>query len=95
MRKLFLIYLISACSMLANPLHLIENLKEEMSPQNQKFISFLIKAEIKKNNREIEILKDKMSIAYGGKMLSQIHFKEELQEKIEYLESRNELLNSY
>ena len=76
-------------SLKPTPLDLINVLKEEMSPQNKSFVTALIQIEIKKNDREIEHLKNQMAISYGGKMISQINKKREIEKKIEVLEAEN------
>ena len=76
------------------PLDLINALKEEMSPQNKSFMTALINIEVKKNDKEIEQLKNQMSISHGGKLMSQLQRKKEIQHKIELLEKENETLVS-
>ena len=75
-----------------SPLDLINALKEEMSPQNRQFISALVNIEIKKNNKKIEHLNSLLEVNQGGKLLTQIHRKEEIKIEIEKLEKENELL---
>jgi hypothetical protein len=76
------------------PLDLINALKEEMSPQNKSFMTALINIEVKKNDKEIEHLKNQMAISHGGKFMSQLQRKKEIQHKIELLEKENETLVS-
>lgn len=73
-------------------LELINALKEEMSPQNRQFISALVNTEVKKNNKKIEHLNSLLEVNQGGKLLTQIHRKEEIKIEIEKLEKENELL---
>ena len=75
-----------------SPLELINALKEEMSPQNRQFISALVNIEIKKNNKKIEHLNSLLEVNQGGKLLTQIHRKQEIKIEIEKLEKENELL---
>ena len=91
MKILILFYFLSL-SLIASPIDLINALKEEMNPQNKSFVSSLINLEIKKNNKEIEHLRNQMEINHGGKLVSQIQRKKEIQNKIEELEKENELL---
>ena len=78
----------------STPLELINSLKEEMNLSNRQFISSLITIEVKKNNIEIEHLNSLLSINIGGKVITQINRKRELQIKIEKLEKQNNLLLS-
>lgn len=75
-----------------SPLDLINALKEEMSPQNRQFISALVNIEVKKNNKKIEHLNSLLEVNQGGKLLTQIHRKQEIKIEIEKLEKENELL---
>lgn len=76
------------------PLDLINALKEEMSPQNKNFVTALINMEVKKNEKEIEHLKNELAIGHGGKFMSQLQRKKEIQTRIEFLERENETLVS-
>jgi hypothetical protein len=91
MKILILFYFLSL-SLIASPIDLINSLKEEMNPQNKQLIMSLSNIEIKKNNKEIAHLKNQMEINHGGKLVSQIQRKKEIQNKIEELEKENELL---
>lgn len=75
-----------------SPLDLINALKEEMSQQNRQFISALVNIEVKKNNKKIEHLNSLLEVNQGGKLLTQIHRKQEIKIEIEKLEKENELL---
>lgn len=79
-------------SLKPTPLDLINALKEEMSPQNKSFVTALINMEIRKNEKEIEHLKNQMTISHGGKFMSQLQRKKEIQTRIELLEKENESL---
>ena len=81
-------------SLKPSPLDLINALKEEMSPQNKSFVTALINIEVKKNDKEIEHLKNEMAIGHGGKLMSQLQRKKEIQHRIEILEKENETLVS-
>ena len=87
-------FLVFSLSLKPAPLDLINALKEEMSPQNKSFMTALINIEVKKNDKEIEQLKNQMSISHGGKLMSQLQRKKEIQHKIELLEKENETLVS-
>ena len=75
-----------------SPLDLINALKEEMSPQNRQFVSVLVNTEVKKNNKKIEHLNSLLEINQGGKLLTQLHRKYEIQMQIEELEKENKSL---
>jgi len=81
-------------SLKSSPIDLINALKEEMSPQNKSFMTALINIEIKKNDKEIEHLKNQMAINHGGKFMSELQRKKEIQNRIEILEKENETLVS-
>jgi len=63
-----------------------------MSPQNKSFLTALINIEVKKNDKEIEHLKNQMAINHGGKFMSELQRKKEIQHRIEILEKENESL---
>jgi hypothetical protein len=81
-------------SLKSSPIDLINVLKEEMSPQNKSFLTALINIEVKKNDKEIEHLKNQMAINHGGKFMSELQRKKEIQNRIEILEKENETLVS-
>ena len=81
-------------SLKPTPLDLINALKEEMNPQNKSFMTALINIEVKKNDKEIEHLKNQMAINHGGKFMSELQRKKEIQHRIEILEKENETLVS-
>jgi hypothetical protein len=81
-------------SLKSSPIDLINALKEEMSPQNKSFLTALINIEVKKNDKEIEHLKNQMAINHGGKIMSELQRKKEIQHRIEILEKENETLVS-
>lgn len=79
----------------SSPIELINSLKEEMNNKNSQFITSLIAIEIRKNNIEIEHLNNLLSVNIGGKVMSQIQRKKDIQDKIEKLEKQNiSLLNN-
>ena len=63
-----------------------------MTPQNRQFLSALVNTEVKKNNKKIEHLNSLLEVNQGGKLLTQIHKKQEIKQKIEKLEFQNESL---
>ena len=79
-------------SLKSSPIDLINALKEEMSPQNKSFLTALINMEIRKNEKEIEHLKNELAISHGGKLMSELQRKKEIQHRIELLEKENESL---
>ena len=79
-------------SLKSSPIDLINALKEEMSPQNKSFLTALINMEIRKNEKEIEHLKNELAISHGGKFMSELQRKKEIQHRIELLEKENESL---
>ena len=81
-------------SLKSSPIDLINALKEEMSPQNKSFLTALINMEIRKNEKEIEHLRNELTISHGGKFMSELQRKKEIQHRIEILEKENETLVS-
>lgn len=79
-------------SLRPDALNLINALKEEMNPQNKSFISALISAKVRKNEKEIMHLQNQLTVNHGGKLLSELQRKKEIQHRIESLEKENESL---